>query len=283
MQTIGKCLRSSSALLTERLSLTLREAMVESEILLQNAIGKNRTYLSTWPEKILNTAQQDFFQKILQRRLNGEPIAHIIGTKDFWDFTLKVTKATLIPRSDTELIVETALQISEKQQITKILDMGTGSGAIAIALARKLTKAEIHASDNSSKALEVAKQNGTVLADNKIVFYESDWFKEITETGFDIILSNPPYISTYDKDISPEVACHEPKTALFSTDNGLSDIKKIAAEAAGFLNHDGWLLLEHGYRQAEDVAKIMSVSGFTEITTALDIQGHQRVTYGKKK
>lgn len=267
---------------------------IETEILLSKATGWDRVKFYSHPEAVLQDEQAEEFFNLVERRILGEPVAYIVGEREFWGLNLQVSPATLIPRADTETLVETALsklnlattrsgcEPNQDNKQLKILDLGTGSGAIALALKSELPEAEIMAVDFSTDALEIAEQNSRQLGlELKLVV--SDWLTAISpEQKFDLILSNPPYIEPEDPHLSQGDLRFEPQTALVAEDKGLRDIQRITTDSWSFLNASGWLMFEHGYNQAEEVAKILAEQGFQQIETVKDLGGNPRVTFGQK-
>jgi release factor glutamine methyltransferase len=238
---------------------------------------KSRAYLKAWPEKQIESAQQQLFQSLLSRRIKGEPIAYILGEKSFWDFSLKINSATLIPRPETELIIETICNQFTNKPLN-ILDLGTGSGAIAIALARERPEFNILATDISTQAIEVAKQNAHLNQVKNIHFRQSHWFKEIHES-FDIIVSNPPYIEENDPHLTQGDLRFEPGIALSSGLDGLDAIREIISKSKDRLRPNSLLLLEHGYQQAAPIKQIFDRDGrYNNIYCLQDLSGLDRVT-----
>ena len=274
-QTIKTTLTSAAALLKTE------EAAFEVQLLLQHALNANRAWLIVHEGDALEANIHAVFEALLERRLNGEPVAYILGCREFYGLKLKVTAETLIPRPDTETLVEAALAKTTQSQVCKILDLGTGTGAIALAIAKHRPQALVTAVDTSEKALSVAQENAETLGIANIHFIHSDWFGVLNAQRFDVIVSNPPYIETNDTHLKQGDLRFEPISALASGIDGLDDIREIIDAAALHLNPHGWLLLEHGYNQAETVAKLLMRAGFAEISHALDLAGIQRVTSGR--
>ena len=291
--------------------LKTEEAALEVQLLLQHVLNVNRAWLIAHENDFLQANNHAGFEVLLKRRLNGEPIAYILGYREFYGFKLKVTPDTLIPRADTETLVEAALariptqspnrpslrakrsnletknsdeiasSPSSSQRQTSVLDLGTGTGAIALAMAKHRPQALVTAVDASEKALSVAQENAKTLGIANIHFINSDWFGVLSGQRFDMIVSNPPYIETNDTHLKQGDLRFEPISALASGMDGLDDIREIIDSAALHLNRHGWLLLEHGYNQAETVAKLFMHAGFADISHALDLAGIQRVTLGR--
>ena len=256
-------------------------ARLDAELLLAHCLGKQRSYLYTWPEKTLSSTQKETYLDSLNRRQDNYPIAYITGQQEFWSLTLKVTPDVLIPRADTELLVETALEKILKVDNPKILELGTGSGAIALALATERPDSQIIATDLSAKALEVAEINKQNLAINNIRNIQSNWFEAIPQTTFDLIVSNPPYIDPADEHLMGGIR-HEPLQALTAGSKGLSDLKHIANNAQRFLKNKGWLILEHGYDQGALVSEILKEAAYQQISCLSDLGCNDRINVGSK-
>ncbi len=260
---------------------------LDCEILLLAAINqgleqsKNKTWLLTWPENMLTEAQLQHYQNSLAQRATGKPIAYITGKKDFWSFSLKVSPDTLIPRPETELLVECALEKLPFHMPLKVLDLGTGSGAIALAIASERPEISLIASDASTAALDMAQTNARNLQLPNIQFYHSDWYQNIPAYKFDLIVSNPPYIAPNDTQLEQNVKQFEPQKALLSDNNGLNDIRQIITDSPGYIQSGGWLILEHGYTQGAAVREIFRHSGATSIETIKDLNDLDRLTMGR--
>ena len=257
-------------------------ARLDAELLLAHCIDKNRTYLHTWPEKTLDKIQLNRFHSLVEKRITDYPVAYLLGKKAFWTFEINVTPDVLIPRPETELLVELALNKIRRTKQAKILDLGTGSGAIALALATELKDATIIATDYSEAALKVAKKNAIELQlDKNITFIKSNWLEAISEKDFDLIVSNPPYIDPEDHHLK-ETIRHEPLQALISNDRGMQDIEKIIEQSHSFLKTNGCLIMEHGFDQAEKTSKLLSKNNYSEIQSFVDLNEHWRVTLGSR-
>ena len=258
---------------------------LDVELLLAHAINKTRTYLFTWPEKTISSDEFKKFQILFSQRLVGKPIAYILASKEFWGLNFNVNQHTLIPRPDTEILVEETLQKAKNRQgwppHIEILDLGTGSGAIICALKHELPQANATAVDFQAEALAIAKQNALNLQLN-IQFKQSDWLSVFNTEKFHIIVSNPPYIEETDPHLQQGDVRFEPFSALSAKQNGLADIINIVKQAKNFLHPTGWLLIEHGYNQAEQVQTIFQQSGYNEIETRKDYNQQPRITFGKK-
>ena len=266
---------------TERIKAVSDSARLDSELLLAHALQQSRTWLHTWPEKPLTTEQQQQFSALLSRRIKGEPIAHIIGEQEFWSLKLKVTADTLIPRADTERLVELALERIPQQSFWNIADLGTGSGAIALAIAKERPGVEIIATDKSTKALTIAEENAHLNQLNNIRFVRSFWFDDLDNHVFDMMISNPPYIAEHDPHLTQGDVRFDPESALTSGKNGLNDLSHLIAKAPAYLKPGGWLLLEHGYDQADAVMSLMQQAGFEHCEDFPDYAGNPRVALGQ--
>ncbi len=264
---------------TLKLSSTSR---LDTEVLLAHLLKKNTAYLRTWPEKDLSDTQESTFQALLDQRLAGQPIAYLVGEREFWSRSFIVSSDVLIPRPDTELLIDIIQTLFSPTQAFSALDMGTGSGAIAVTLACEFNKANIMAIDASNKALLIAQKNITRHRVNNVQLIKSDWFNEIRHVRVDLIVSNPPYIDKLDPHLSNGDLRFEPNSALISDQHGLQDIKQIINGASEHLNTHGFLLFEHGYQQGRDVHNLLELAGFKGIKGFKDIQGHIRATLGQK-
>jgi len=267
--------------LATTLNLPADEAAIEAQILLRHILGNvSRAWLISREEQALTTEQQALFNGQLQRRLQGEPIAYILGQREFYGLEFSLTSDVLIPRPDTETLVEAALQRIPPDQPCRVLDLGTGSGAIAIAIATQRPQASVIAVDRSEPALKVARHNAERLGTDNLQLLQSDWFSALAGQAFDVIVSNPPYIAEAAPHLQQGDLRFEPASALASGRDGLDDIRTIVAQAPGFLAQGNWLLLEHGYDQAAQVAGLLKQAGFDTIGHATDLAGIQRVTLG---
>ena len=252
----------------------------DADHLLMSLCNYSKAQLITQAEKSLTPAQQETLQNWLQRRQAGEPIAYIIGKRGFWTLDLQVTPATLIPRPETELLVETVLTKLELIQSARILDLGTGSGAIALALKAQRLQDDVTATDACQQALAVAQKNAQ---ENKLAikFVHGCWFKPLDPQCFDIIASNPPYVDANDPHLHSGDVRFEPQSALVAAQNGLADLAHIIHHALPYLNPNGWLLLEHGYQQGPATRTLLKQRGYHAITTLTDLLGHERITCGQ--
>lgn len=278
IRSIHDVLSQDGASLESALHLSRNESRIELQMLMQRALNVSRAYLLAHPEQILEAGQQAAYDAMLRRRLAGEPIAHILGEREFFGLSFKVTPATLIPRPDTELLVELALQRIPPQGGFRVLDLGTGTGAIAISIAHSRPDAEVVGVDASPAALEVARENARRLGTGNVSFEQSDWFSALGGNRFDLIVSNPPYIAANDGHLSEGDVRFEPMTALVSGADGLDDIRRIVTDARDRLEPGGWLLLEHGYDQAARVREILLQGDYVRIFSARDLADIERVS-----
>lgn len=251
---------------------------LDAEVLLAFVLDRQRPWLRAFDEVEPDPQQQARFEALLRRREAGEPVAYLVGRREFWSLALTVTPDTLIPRPDTELLVECAL--ASLPAGGRLLDLGTGSGAIALAVRSSRSDVTVVAVDRSQSALDIARQNGVALG-LQVEWYLSDWFSALPAGVFDVIVSNPPYIEEGDPHLRAGDVAHEPRTALVSGGGGLDDLRSIVAGAGGRLAAGGWLWLEHGFAQATAVHALLGASGFVAIETRRDLSGHERVTGGR--
>ncbi|MBA2648218.1 MAG: peptide chain release factor N(5)-glutamine methyltransferase [Legionella sp.] len=253
---------------------------IEAEILLSWILKKNRAYLFSHPEALLDHLQWENYLLSLHQRAEGKPIAYIMGIREFWSLSLQVNQHTLIPRHETEQLVELALEFIPNGKDIQVLDLGTGSGAIALALATERPNWNIDACDISAEALKIAKANAKTHQINNVSFYQSDWFKKIPCKRYHAILTNPPYLSEKDPHLSQGDLSYEPKIALKSGQDGLCDLHYIIAHSIHFLRANGLLLLEHGYQQEQAISTILNKTGFQNRHCWQDFQGHDRISGG---
>jgi release factor glutamine methyltransferase len=256
------------------------EAKFETQILLQHALGVDRAWLITHENDALQPNAHELFDALLKRRLKGEPIAYILGTREFYGLKLKVTPDTLIPRPDTEVLVDAVLAKIPHNQPCRILDLGTGTGAIALAIAKHRPQTLVTAIDVSQTALDIANENAHSLNIPNVRFVLSDWFVNLKHEKFDVVVSNPPYIEQDDEHLQQGDLRFEPISALAAGQDGLDAIRKIISQAAQHLSPHGWLMLEHGYNQANSIADFLIQAGFSEIIHVQDLAGIERVTLG---
>lgn len=264
----------------QRLTLS-GSARLDAEILLQTILDCDRSYLFAHPERILNNREVENFETHLQQRLQGKPIAYITGIQSFWDIDLKVNEHCLIPRADTETLIEKALEIIPKDAAWNIADLGTGSGAIAIVLAKERPRCRLLATDIDLNTLQLAQENAERHAINSIEFLHSHWLNEIPQQTFNMIISNPPYIETGDEHLQGVGVRFEPSKALSSGVDGLDAIREITGQCHDFLTQNGFLLLEHGYNQGMKVMNILHSNAFHTVEALHDLSGHHRGTVAR--
>nr|WP_221799451.1 peptide chain release factor N(5)-glutamine methyltransferase [Oceanobacter mangrovi] len=252
---------------------------LDAELLLADVLQKDRTWLFTWSDKLLDATAVSQADQRLQRRLQGEPVAYILGYRDFWSLRLAVSPATLIPRPDTETLVEWALELPLPAN-AQVIDMGTGTGAIALALASEQPGWHVTGVDYSDDSVALAQQNARSNQLTTVRFFQSDWFSQVSG-HFDLIVSNPPYIDASDPHLSQGDVRFEPASALVAEDHGMADIQQLIEQSQHVLNDNGWLLFEHGYQQAELVAAALRAAGFADVSSRVDLAGNPRVTGGR--
>lgn len=266
--------------------MTTQEARFESQYLLSHVLDCDRAWLISHAENHLSAEQYGQFLACIERRVNGEPIAYILGYREFYGLPLQVSQDTLIPRPDTETLVETLMTCIQDNwrelEQPSILDLGTGSGAIALAIASLLPKARITAIDASPEALVIANKNAASLKITNVRFLESDWFSALEATAkFHIIVSNPPYIADNDPHLVQGDLRFEPRSALVSGHDGLDDIRYLISHCTPFMHDGAWIMLEHGYNQSSSVAQLLRIANFQNIGHAYDLQAIPRVTFGQ--
>jgi release factor glutamine methyltransferase len=267
------------ALLQEASKLATDDPRREAEILLCHCLDKDRAWLYTWPEAEISSPEGQRYADMIAARSCGAPIAYLTGRREFWSLQLEVNEHTLIPRAETETLIEWALELELSEQAF-VLDMGTGSGAIALALANEREAWNLTAVDASEAALDVARRNGERLGLSRVSFQTSDWYAALNDKRYHLIVSNPPYIEEGDVHLSRGDLTFEPQIALVAADRGMADLALIIDGAAAHLHPGGVLLLEHGYDQAVDVRSALQSSGFASVQTRRDMAGQERVTGG---
>lgn len=261
---------------------------LEAKLLLMHATGLSRTQLVTHTHQIVSEVQQQLFDALTQRRLQGEPIAYLIGYREFFSLNFLVSSATLIPRPETECLVEQALNLLRTMDTPRILDLGTGSGVIAVTLAHHLPQATIVATDQSPEALAIARQNAQRLLSGSAVctFRLGNWWQALTDQGcaeilFDLIVSNPPYIAAEDFHLTQGDLRFEPRAALTDQADGLNAVREIIGGAPAYLRKGGFILLEHGYDQAQSIKNLLVQAGFVDCFCYCDYAGVPRVSGGR--
>lgn len=252
----------------------------DAEILLEHVTGKRRTFLLAFGETELTDDEALALESLLARRVTGEPIAYLVGYREFWSLPLAVSPATLIPRPDTECLVEQALA-HLPDGASSVLDLGTGTGAIALAIAHERPDCQVVGIDRQADAVALASQNASRLGIHNARFLPGDWFSPLGEERFAVIVSNPPYIDEHDPHLSCGDVRFEPASALVAGAQGLADLQHIIRQAGDFLLDGGWLLLEHGWQQGESVRKLLSQHGFVQVKTHRDYGDNERVTLGQ--
>lgn len=273
---IGELLADARALLAEA---TI--SRLESELLLGHVLGVSRAHLYANPKAVTNTRQRASFLQLVQRRGQGEPIAYLTGRREFWSLALKVTPDVLIPRPETELLVEAALDRIPADAQWRVADLGTGSGAIAIAIASMRKRCEVHATEISAAALAIAMENAEAIVPGRIRFHQGSWLSPL-QGLFQLIVSNPPYVAMDDPHLQQGDVRYEPLTALSPGHDGLAAIRQIAADSLPLLDQQGWLAIEHGFEQGEKVRNIMQGLGYARTGTIKDLADLERVSLGKK-
>jgi release factor glutamine methyltransferase len=259
-------------------------AVEDCEILIGHILNKNSAWLIAHDDRALTSEQILAFQNYLQRRSAGEPVAYIIGQRAFWEHQFEVNPSVLIPRPESELLVELTMQIATEQAFTpqslSIVDLGTGSGAIAISLAHELPQAEVTAVDVSLEALDVARKNAENIGVTNVKFIEGNWFSKLDGRRYSLIVANPPYIAIDDPHLARGDLRFEPIGALNAGAEGIDDIQKIINQSTNHLQPNGHLLIEHGFEQGSEVRSLLGNAGFDSIATHRDIAGHERVSCG---
>jgi release factor glutamine methyltransferase len=269
--------------LCDTIGLSNREARSEVESLLISALGVTRARLIAHPELAAEAATNRIYRDTLARRLAGEPMAYILAEREFYGEVFVVNPSVLIPRPETELVVDMALERLDPAHEASVLDLGTGSGAIAVAIARQRPHVRVTAVDASQSALEVAGENARRLLENaqRVRFERSDWFEQLGGTRYDLIVSNPPYVATEDSHLGQGDLRFEPREALVAGPRGLDALQRIIDQAPGYLTDGGWLLVEHGYDQAEPCRRLLEQAGFAGLVAERDLAGIVRVSGGR--
>lgn len=268
--------RSALAEATRRLA-----DRVDAEVLLAYALSKPRSWLISHADDQLSQEHALAYEVVIEQREAGEPIAYITGRRGFWSLDLEVTPDTLIPRPETELLVELALARVPTGVPCKVLDLGTGSGAIALAIARERPNAAVVATDANIETLAVAQRNAQRHHIGNVSFVHGDWFTPLGDRRFDVIVSNPPYVENADPHLEQGDLRFEPRRALASGSDGLDDIRRIVRDAGLHLSPGGWLLFEHGWNQGDTVRALLDAAGFAELSTVRDLEQRDRVSFGR--
>lgn len=277
--TIDQLIRQA----TQQLAASSPSPRLDAEVLLMHVTGLARTALITHAQELLQPEHEERLHALLTRRAHGEPVAYLTGRREFWSLDLCVTPDVLIPRPETELLVEQALAHIPDDAEWTVADLGTGSGAIALAIATERPHCRLIATDNSAAALAVARANATRLGIAKVEFRHGEWLKPLAGIRFDVIVSNPPYVRANDPHLTQGDVRFEPESALIAGADGLDTIRCIAADAVSCLRPGGWLLFEHGCDQAQAVRALLETHGYDRVASCRDIAGHERVTAGRSR
>lgn len=254
----------------------------EAKLLLGHALGRDRAWLAAHADDVVAAQEAKAFDALARRRRDGEPIAYLIGRREFYGLDLEITSDVLIPRPETELLVDLALARLTTDRAARVLDLGTGSGAVALAIAASRRSAQVIGTDISSAALALARRNAARLSIGNVSFVVSDWFAALADQRFDLVVANPPYVAAGDPHLREGDLRHEPTQALTAGADGLSAIRVIVAAAPAQLADGGWLLLEHGHNQADAVGALLRDAGLADVRAARDLAGILRVSYGRR-
>ena len=254
---------------------------LDAELLLAHVLGKSRARLRSHPEEAGSAAESKRYTELVERRATGEPLAYVIGRRDFWSLRLTVTPAVLVPRPETELLVERALALRH-EEFGRVVDLGTGSGAIALTLASERPGWQVVATDVSDEALTIARSNAESLDLKRVQFFRGSWFEPLAGRTFDLIVSNPPYVAEDDPAMQDPALRHEPRGALTPGADAMASLRAIIASAPDYLERDGWLLLEHGSGQAAEVARELVARGLRHVRSHRDLAGHERMTEAQR-
>lgn len=254
----------------------------EAKLLLAHVLRRDRAWLVAHADDVVAAQEAKAFDALARRRRDGEPIAYLIGRREFYGLDLEITPEVLIPRPETELLVDLALARLTGDRAARVVDLGTGSGAVALAIAASRRSAQVIGTDISSAALALARRNAARLSIGNVSFVASDWFAALADQRFDLVVANPPYVAAGDPHLREGDLRHEPTQALTAGADGLSAIRVIVAAAPAHLADGGWLLLEHGYDQADAVGALLRDAGLADVRTARDLAGILRVSYGRR-
>ena len=282
-QTLPEKLGEARISISNSLAVISQTSRLDADLLLSSALQIDRHILDVQSERVLNEEELAVVREFVSRRLNGEPMSYITGFKEFWSLQIRVSPVVLVPRPETELLVERVLQAAGNFVSPRIADLGTGSGAVSLALASELPNSSILATDISEDALRIAQKNQNFLGFGNIGLIASNWFGALQNHCFHIICSNPPYIEEDDPCLNDPAIRHEPRQALVGGADGLESIQQIVESAGHYLVNHGWLLLEHGWNQGSAVRAFMKVAGLERVTTFRDIGGYERITEGQFK
>jgi release factor glutamine methyltransferase len=256
-------------------------ATLDVELLLAHSLDKDRTYLFTWSDRLVTEKEEGTFKALFSRRLEGEPIAYILERQAFWDLNLKTAEHTLIPRADTETLIEWVLELADSlPDRATVIDLGTGTGAIALSLAHEFSHWDIQGVDLVPQAVELAQHNAKLNDLDHVRFFQSSWFDQV-KGQFDLIVSNPPYIDPEDEHLSQGDVRFEPRSALVADNKGLADLELIADQSRSYLLEGGWLLMEHGYDQQQALQQLLNRLGYQQVSTRIDLGGNPRITGGQ--
>ncbi len=276
--SIKQSLQQATKMIAQQLRLPHTEASIEARVLILHVLQKSHAWLICHDHQILSTIQANHLHNLLARRLEGEPIAYIVGYREFFGMLLKVSPATLIPRPDTEILVETALALIPANQTYQVVDLGTGSGAIGLAIAQQRPNCQVWATDFSQQALQIAEQNAQSLQQSNIHFKQGSWLEPLQSMRFHLIVSNPPYIAQHDAHLGQGDLRFEPLSALASGNDGLQDIRVIIQQSKQYLFDNGFLLLEHGFDQAQAIAEFAYQNHAKNVLHIKDLAGLDRVS-----
>jgi release factor glutamine methyltransferase len=266
---------------SQRLAVNSDTATLDVELLLAHSLGKDRTYLFTWSDRLVTEKEALTFKALFSRRLEGEPIAYILERQAFWDLNLKTADHTLIPRADTETLIEWVLELADSlPDQARVIDLGTGTGAIALSLAHEFSHWDVQGVDLVPQAVELAQYNAKLNNLDQVRFFQSSWFDRVDDR-FDLIVSNPPYIDPEDEHLSQGDVRFEPLSALVADNKGLADLELIADQSRTYLLEGGWLLMEHGYDQQQAVQQLLIGLGYQQVSTRIDLGGNPRITGGQ--